>query len=81
MRCVKMALGEPDASGRRSPKPVPGSEFDVPCDEVIVALGTSPNPVLKDGATGLEFNEKARLKSIPKRAKRLSKTSMPAAMR
>ena len=65
MRCVKMALGEPDASGRRSPKPVPGSEFDVPCDEVIVALGTSPNPVLKDGATGLEFNEKGTIKINP----------------
>lgn len=65
MRCVKMALGEPDASGRRSPKPVLGSEFDVPCDEVIVALGTSPNPILKDGATGLEFNEKGTIKINP----------------
>lgn len=47
MRCVRMELGEPDASGRRRPVPVVGSEFDIACDEVIVALGTTPNPVLK----------------------------------
>ncbi len=65
IRCVKMALGEPDASGRRSPKLVPGSEFDIDCDEVIVALGTSPNPILKDGATGLEFNDRGTIKINP----------------
>ena len=47
MRCVRMSLGEPDASGRRRPLPVEGSEFDIACDEVIVALGTTPNPILK----------------------------------
>ena len=47
MRCVRMELGEPDASGRRRPVPVAGSEFDIACDEVIVALGTTPNPIIK----------------------------------
>ena len=49
MRCVRMELGEPDASGRRRPVPVAGSEFDIACDEVIVALGTTPNPIIKRG--------------------------------
>lgn len=45
IKCIEMQLGEPDASGRRSPIPVEGSEFTVDCDEVIVALGTTPNPI------------------------------------
>lgn len=44
--CIRMELGEPDASGRRSPVPVEGSEFDIECDMVLMALGTSPNPLL-----------------------------------
>ena len=44
IRCIQMELGEPDASGRRRPIEVPGSEFDVDVDCVIMALGTSPNP-------------------------------------
>ena len=51
-----MELGEPDASGRRSPIPVPGSEFDVECDVVIMALGTSPNPLIASTTPGLETN-------------------------
>lgn len=47
VRCVRMELGEPDSSGRRSPIPIEGSEFDIECDEVIVALGTTPNPIIK----------------------------------
>lgn len=47
IRCVKMELGEPDASGRRSPIVIEGSEFDIPMDCVIMSLGTSPNPLLK----------------------------------
>ena len=43
---IRMELGEPDASGRRSPVPVQGSEFDIECDAVIMALGTSPNPLV-----------------------------------
>ena len=48
LRCIRMELGEPDASGRRRPVEIPGSEYDIPCDTVIVALGTSPNPLIKD---------------------------------
>ena len=46
LRCVKMELGEPDASGRRKPVVVPGSEFDIPCDVVIIAIGNTPNPLI-----------------------------------
>ena len=46
VRCVEMELGEPDESGRRSPVVKPGSEFDIACDVVVMALGTSPNPLL-----------------------------------
>ncbi|MCQ2386853.1 MAG: NADPH-dependent glutamate synthase [Clostridia bacterium] len=54
--CVKMELGEPDASGRRSPVVVNGSEFDIEADVVIMALGTSPNPLIKNTTNGLEVN-------------------------
>ncbi len=58
LRCVRMELGEPDASGRRSPKPIEGSEFVIPTDAVIMALGTSPNPLIKDTTAGLETNRR-----------------------
>lgn len=54
LRCVSMELGEPDASGRRRPVAVAGSEHDIPADVVIMALGTSPNPLIKDTTSGLE---------------------------
>lgn len=54
VRCQEMALGEPDASGRRRPVPVEGSEMDIPMDSVIMALGTSPNPLIKATTEGLE---------------------------
>jgi glutamate synthase (NADPH/NADH) small chain len=54
LRCIRMALGEPDASGRRSPVPIAGSEFEMPMDTVIFALGTSPNPIVFNNAAGLE---------------------------
>lgn len=54
MRCIRMELGEPDASGRRSPVPVPGSEFEMDVDMVIFALGTSPNPLVFMDASGLQ---------------------------
>ena len=54
IECIRMELGEPDESGRRSPKEVPGSEFVIPVDCVIMSLGTSPNPLLKDTTPGLE---------------------------
>lgn len=56
IRCVKMELGEPDASGRRRPVEIKGSEFTIALDCVIMALGTSPNPLLKQTTPGLETN-------------------------
>jgi glutamate synthase (NADPH/NADH) small chain len=53
-----MELGEPDASGRRSPIPVVGSEFDIPVDSVIMALGTSPNPLISKTTKGLETDRR-----------------------
>ena len=58
IRCIKMELGEPDASGRRRPIEIAGSEFDLDVDCVIMALGTSPNPLIKDTTKGLEINKK-----------------------
>ena len=54
MTCIRMELGEPDASGRRRPVEVPGSEFTIDCDAVIMALGTSPNPLIKNTTKGLD---------------------------
>ena len=54
MRCIRMELGEPDASGRRRPVPIEGSEFEMAVDTVIFALGTSPNPLVFVDAEGLE---------------------------
>ena len=58
IRCVKMELGEPDASGRRRPVAIPGSEFDLDVTAVIMAIGTSPNPLIKSTTEGLEVNPK-----------------------
>lgn len=52
--CQKMSLGEPDASGRQKPVPIPGSEYDVEADCVIMSIGTSPNPLIKDTTKGLD---------------------------
>ncbi|MEE3392172.1 MAG: NADPH-dependent glutamate synthase [Lachnospiraceae bacterium] len=57
MTCIRMELGEPDASGRRRPVPVEGSEFDLPVDTVIMALGTSPNPLIANTTKGLDINK------------------------
>ncbi|HDN80103.1 MAG TPA: NADPH-dependent glutamate synthase [Chloroflexi bacterium] len=54
MKCIKMRLGEPDESGRRRPIPIPGSEFDIEVDMVIMALGTSPNPLVFTDAQDLK---------------------------
>ena len=54
LRCLKMELGEPDEKGRRRPVAIPGSEFDLPVDVVIMAIGTSPNPLIKKTTEGLE---------------------------
>lgn len=58
LRCVRMQLGEPDASGRRSPIEVPDSSFEMPVDCVIMAIGTSPNPLIKSTTEGLEVNRR-----------------------
>ena len=58
MTCIQMELGEPDASGRRRPIEIKGSEFELPVDCVIMALGTSPNPLIKSTTPGLEVNRK-----------------------
>ena len=57
IRCIKMELGEPDAKGRRRPVAIPGSEFDIPVDTVVIAIGTSPNPLIKSTTKGLEVND------------------------
>ena len=57
IRCIKMELGEPDASGRRRPIEVPGSEYDIEVDAVIMSLGTSPNPLISSTTEGLEVNK------------------------
>ena len=58
IRCIKMQLGEPDAGGRRRPVAVEGSEFDLDVDVVIMAIGTSPNPLIKSTTKGLEVNNR-----------------------
>ena len=61
MKCIRMELGEPDASGRRRPIEVPDSEFMLDVDTVIMSLGTSPNPLLRTTTPGLETNRKGCL--------------------
>ncbi|MBQ8107358.1 MAG: NADPH-dependent glutamate synthase [Ruminococcus sp.] len=61
LECVRMELGEPDESGRRSPKPVEGSEFELLVDTVVMAIGTSPNPLIRKTTPGLEVNKRGCL--------------------
>ncbi len=61
IKCIRMELGEPDASGRRRPIEVPGSEFVLDVDTVIISLGTSPNPLIRSTTPGLETNRKGCL--------------------
>ncbi|MCR5773570.1 MAG: NADPH-dependent glutamate synthase [Lachnospiraceae bacterium] len=58
IRVIKMELGEPDASGRRRPVEIPGSEYEIECDAVIMALGTTPNPLIPGTTEGLEITKK-----------------------
>ncbi|MBR1676121.1 MAG: FAD-dependent oxidoreductase, partial [Clostridia bacterium] len=58
IKCIKMELGEPDEKGRRKPVPVEGSEFSLDVDVVIMAIGTSPNPLIKNTTSGLEVNRR-----------------------
>ncbi|MBQ9364645.1 MAG: NADPH-dependent glutamate synthase [Schwartzia sp.] len=61
LRCIKMELGEPDASGRRSPKPVEGSEFDIAVDTVIMAIGQGPNPIVARTTPGMDTNKRGNI--------------------
>ena len=61
LKCIKMELGEPDESGRRSPVPIEGSEFEIPTETVIMALGTSPNPLISRTTQGLDTNKRGCL--------------------
>ena len=56
--CIRVELGEPDESGRRRPVEIPGSEFEIECDTVIMSLGTSPNPLIASTTPGLDVNRK-----------------------
>ena len=57
IKCVRMELGEPDAKGRRRPVVIPGSEFEIEVDTVVISIGTSPNPLIKSTTAGLEVND------------------------
>ena len=61
LKCIRMELGEPDESGRRSPVPIPGSEFEIPTETVIMALGTAPNPLIVNTTKGLEATRRGGL--------------------
>ena len=58
MKCIKMELGEPDEKGRRRPVPIENSEFVLDVDTVIISIGTSPNPLIKNTTAGLEVNSR-----------------------
>lgn len=58
MECIRMELGEPDERGRRAPVAIPGSEFTLDVDAVIMSIGTSPNPLIKSTTAGLEVNRR-----------------------
>jgi glutamate synthase (NADPH/NADH) small chain len=61
VECIRMELGEPDESGRRSPVPIEGSEHVVDADVVVIAIGTSPNPMIFSGSEGLETNSRGTI--------------------
>ncbi len=61
LECLKMELGEPDASGRRTPVPIEGSNFIMPVDAVVVAIGNSPNPLISDTTSGLEITKRGTI--------------------
>jgi glutamate synthase (NADPH/NADH) small chain len=61
VRCIRMELGEPDSSGRRSPVEIPGSEFEIECQTVVMALGTTPNPLISSTTNRLDTNRKGCL--------------------
>jgi glutamate synthase (NADPH) small chain len=64
-RCVRMELGEPDASGRRRPVPIPGSEFDLPLSVAVIAIGTNANPIVQSTTPGLETSKRDYINANP----------------
>ncbi|MGE5307717.1 MAG: NADPH-dependent glutamate synthase [Deltaproteobacteria bacterium] len=64
VECIKMELGEPDASGRRSPVPVKGSEFTIDIDEAIVAIGNTPNPIISRTTPGLKVKKHGEIEAV-----------------
>jgi len=64
-RCVRMELAEPDASGRRRPVAIPGSEFEIPLSVAIMAIGTSANPIVQSTTPGLETNKRGYIAASP----------------
>jgi glutamate synthase (NADPH/NADH) small chain len=73
MECIKMELGEPDASGRRRPVPVKGSEFELSCDLCIVAVGTGANPLLTSSTPDLKINKWGYIEADPQTGKTMKK--------
>lgn len=73
VECLRMELGEPDASGRRRPVPVPNSEFRIPVDTVVVAIGNSPNPLIPQTTPGLETTKRGTLVVDPNTGKTTKK--------
>ena len=69
MGCLKMELGEPDASGRRRPLPIEGSEFELDCDLVVIAVGAGANPLLAQTTEGLELNKWGYIVADPETGK------------
>ena len=69
VECLKMELGEPDESGRRRPVPVKGSEFTLPCDLAVVAIGAGPNPLVTTTTPGLELNRRGYIVADPETGK------------
>lgn len=65
VRCVRMELGEADASGRRRPIPIPDSEFDLPLSVAVIAVGTSANPVIQSTTPGLATNKRGYIEADP----------------
>ena len=61
MECIRMQLGEPDASGRRRPVPIEKSNFRIPVDVVVVAIGNSPNPLVPTTTPGMEIGKKGNI--------------------
>jgi len=68
IECLEMELGEPDESGRRRPVPVKGSNFLMPADAVVIAIGNSPNPLVSMTTPGLEINKKGGIVTNPETA-------------